>query len=210
MKIYFWSVLTVLILAGCGSSEPGLMDPAATGEQAPENFKVRFETTRGPFVVEVHRDWAPIGADRFYNLVKMGYFSDIALFRVIKGFVVQFGISGDPEVSARWKDAAIPDEPVRAQNRRGFLTYAMGGPNSRTTQLFISLVDNVRLDRMGFAPFGEVVEGMTIVDSFYGGYGEGAPQGQGPSQDRIYAEGNRYLRESFPKLDYIVKAEIVN
>jgi len=210
MKLYYWLALALLVLAGCQGSQPELMEPTTATETAPDLYKVRFESTRGPFTVEVHRDWAPMGADRFYNLVRIGYFEDVAIFRVIKGFVVQFGISGDPDVNAKWKDAAIPDEPVRAQNRRGFITYAMGGPNSRTTQLFINLADNVRLDRMGFAPFGEVVEGMTVVDSFYGGYGEGAPQGQGPSQDRIYAEGNSYLRESFPKLDYIVKAEIVN
>lgn len=207
-SLRFWWLWLLVLPAGCGAQPTALTDPAQANGQAPETYRVRCETTRGPFTIEVTRAWAPLAADRFYNLVRVGYLNDVAFFRVIRGFVVQFGINGDPEVSARWKDASIPDEPVRAQNLRGYVTFAMAGPNSRTTQLFINLADNVRLDRMGFAPFGRVVEGMEVVELLYAGYGEGEPRGQGPSQDRIYAEGNRYLRESFPKLDYLVKAEL--
>lgn len=197
-------------LFGCAGHHPGLLDPASANETAPERFRVQFQTTQGPFLVESVRNWSPQGVDRFYNLVKIGFFQDVAFFRVIDGFVVQFGIAGDPEVSSAWQEAGIPDEPVRVSNARGFLTFAMGGPNSRTTQFFINLADNRRLDRMQFAPIGHVVEGMDVVDSLYDGYGEGAPQGQGPSQDRIQAEGNAYLRENFPQLDYIVEANLVD
>lgn len=190
-------------------SPSALLDPASASERAPERFRVRFDTTRGPFTVEGVREWAPRGADRFYNLVRIGYFDDVAFFRVIGGFVVQFGISGNPAVNEKWRVAAIQDEPVRTSNQRGFLTYAMGGPNTRTTQLFINLVDNPQLDEMSFAPFGQVVEGIDVVDSLYADYGEGAPRGRGPAQDRIHSEGNRYLRENFPRLDYIVKAALV-
>ncbi len=189
--------------------ESALLDPSLATERAPDRFRVRFETTRGPFTVEAVREWAPRGTDRFYNLVRIGFFEDLAFFRVIDGFVIQFGISGNPEVGGRWRTAALEDEPVRASNRRGYITYAMGGPNSRTTQLFINLADNARLDDMGFAPFGQVVEGMGVVDSLYSEYGEGAPRGRGPAQDRIHSEGNRYLREHFPRLDYIVKVELI-
>ncbi len=207
-KVWLWCLAVLVLLAGCGAHSSALTEPGQANQQAPDSYRVRCQTTRGPFTIEVTRDWAPLAADRFYNLVRVGYLDDVAFFRVIRGFVVQFGINGDPEVSARWKDASFPDEPVRAQNLRGFVSFAMAGPNSRTTQLFINLADNVRLDRMGFAPFGRVVEGMEVVELLYAGYGEGEPRGQGPSQDRIYAEGNRYLRESFPRLDYLVKAEI--
>lgn len=205
----WYALLGAVFLVGCDSHHPDLMDPARASERSPEVYRVRIETTRGPFTVEVNRAWAPLGADRFYNLVRLGYFEDVAFFRVVRGFVVQFGINGDPEVSARWKDAALQDDPVRAQNIRGSVTFAMAGPNSRTTQLFINLADNIRLDRTGFAPFGRVVEGMEVVDLLYAGYGEGEPRGQGPSQDLIYGEGNRYLREQYPKLDYLVSAEIL-
>ncbi len=207
-KVWLWCLAMLVLPAGCGAHPSALTEPGQANQQAPDSYRVRCQTTRGPFTIEVTRDWAPLAADRFYNLVRVGYLDDVAFFRVIRGFVVQFGINGDPEVSARWKDASFPDEPVRAQNLRGFVSFAMAGPNSRTTQLFINLADNVRLDRMGFAPFGRVVEGMEVVELLYAGYGEGEPRGQGPSQDRIYAEGNRYLRESFPRLDYLVKAEI--
>jgi peptidyl-prolyl cis-trans isomerase A (cyclophilin A) len=172
-------------------------------------FQVRFETTKGPFVVEVHRDWAPRGADRFYNLVKLGYYDDVTFFRVIDDFMVQFGIHGDPEVSAVWRDAQIPDDPVKQSNTRGMVTYATAGPGTRTTQIFINYKDNSALDAQGFAPFGRVVEGMSVVDSLYSGYGEGAPRGAGPRQDRAQAEGNAYFRGDFPRLDHIQKAEIV-
>jgi peptidyl-prolyl cis-trans isomerase A (cyclophilin A) len=143
-------------------------------------------------------------------LVEIGFFEDIALFRVLDGFVAQFGISGDPKISEKWRGATIKDEPVKASNLKGYLTYAKGGPNTRTTQFFINLADNVNLDQMGFPPFGRVVEGMSVIESFYSGYGEGAPRGRGPDQGYIQTRGNQYLGSQFPKLDYIKNATILN
>jgi peptidyl-prolyl cis-trans isomerase A (cyclophilin A) len=196
--------------AGEGPASP-LFNPRseAMNQTAPATFKAKFETSKGDFIVEVQRDWAPHGADRFYNLVKHGFYDEVRFFRVISGFMAQFGISGDPEVSAVWREQRIPDDPVKQSNKRGFITYATAGPNTRTTQLFINYGDNSRLDRMGFAPFGRVTEGMEVVDQLYAGYGEGAPQGKGPSQARIQAEGNAYLNKDFPQLDYIKRATIV-
>jgi len=177
---------------------------------APAEFKVKITTSQGPFTLTIHRTWAPLGADRFYNLVRGGYYDNVRFFRVIRGFMCQFGIHGDPSVSASWKEARISDDPVIETNTRGRLTFATSGPNTRTTQLFISFNNsNARLDAMGFAPFGEVTEGMDVVDKLYAGYGEGAPQGTGPNQGRIQAEGNAYLKELFPELDYIKKAELL-
>lgn len=190
------------------SINSGLSNPAEAQEQAPEQFKVLFETTKGPFTLEVNRDWAPLGADRFYNLVQVGYFENIAFFRVLDGFVAQFGIHGDPEISRAWRNANIADDSVKESNRRGYITYAMAGPNTRTTQLFINLVNNPRLDGMNFAPFGRIVEGMDVVDSLHSGYGEGAPHGRGPSQAHIQQQGNEYLKRDFPELDYVLSAEI--
>jgi peptidyl-prolyl cis-trans isomerase A (cyclophilin A) len=186
----------------------GLANPAALKEQAPPVYKVDFDTTKGPFVIEVHRDWAPNGADRFYNLVKNGFFDDDRFFRVVEGFMVQFGINGDPKVSAVWREARIKDDPVRISNKRTFVTFATAGPNTRTTQVFISYGNNSNLDGQGFAPFGQVVSGMKVVDSLYSGYGEGAPGGRGPDQTKVQAEGNAYLGSAFPNLDYIKKATI--
>ena len=185
-----------------------LLSPAALNEQAPPVYKVKFDTSKGTFVVEVHRDWAPIGADRFYNLVKNGFYDDDRFFRVVQGFMVQFGINGNPQVSAQWENADIKDDPVKQSNKPGFITFATRGPNSRTTQVFINYNDNGRLDAMGFAPFGQVTQGLEVVQALYGGYGEGAPRGAGPSQPKIQAEGNAYLTSQFPKLDYIRKATI--
>jgi len=177
---------------------------------APEVVKVKFETTQGDFIVEVHRDWAPLGADRFLELVKAHYYDGCKFFRVIKGFMAQFGINGDPKVTAVWQRNSIKDDAVKESNRKGYLTYAMAGPNTRTTQLFINLVDNGRLDSSGFAPFGKVADGgMEVVEKLFSGYGEGAPQGQGPSQAQITAKGNPYLEANFPRLDSIKKATIV-
>ena len=194
---------------GAGASEPALLDPFAATETAPDTFKVKFETTKGDFVVEVTRAWAPLGADRFYNLVKLGYFEDIAFFRVLDGFMAQFGLHGTPEVTRAWKTAPIKDDPVKESNKRGTLSFATSGPNTRTTQLFINFNDNVPLDKMGFSPFGKVVEGMEVVDSLYKEYGEGAPKGSGPDQGKIEREGNAYLKARFPKLDYIERATLV-
>jgi len=180
----------------------------AQSEQAPPTYKVKFETSKGNFVVEVHRDWAPKGADRFYNLVKSGFYNDTRFFRVISGFMAQFGINGNPQTMAQWRDKPIEDDPVKQSNKRGMLTFAMAGPNTRTTQVFINYADNSRLDDMGFAPIGQVVSGMDVVDKLYAGYGEGAPRGSGPSQALIQEQGNAYLQKSFPKLDYIKKAMI--
>lgn len=186
-----------------------LTQPAKLTEKAPDTFKVKFDTTKGSFTVQVTRAQAPNGADRFYNLVRAGFFKDIAFFRVINGFMCQFGIHGDPKVSAAWREANITDDPVKASNTRGAITFATAGPNTRTTQLFINFGDNSQLDHMGFAPFGKVIEGMDVVDKINAEYGEGAPGGRGPSQGRVQAEGNAYLKKDFPNLDYIKSATIV-
>ena len=182
----------------------------ATKEEAPvpAQYTVELDTTKGTIVIDVHRDWAPHGADRFYELVKSGYFTDVAFFRVISGFMAQVGISGDPALNEEWRAKPIPDDPVKASNTRGTVTFATSGPDSRTTQFFINFGDNSRLDGMGFSPFGKVKD-MAPVDALYNGYGEGAPRGRGPSQPRMQSEGNSYLRESFPKLDYIKSAKII-
>ena len=190
-------------------SAPDFTDPDKLKEKSPESFKVKFETTKGNFTVEVTRSLSPNGADRFYNLVRSGYFKDVAFFRVIPGFMCQFGIHGDPKISAAWRKAQIPDDPVKGSNTRGAITFATGGPNTRTTQLFISFGDNNRLDNSGFSPFGKVTEGMDVVDKINGEYGEGAPAGRGPNQGRIQAEGNAYLKKDFPNLDYIKSATVV-
>jgi len=174
-----------------------------------EEFKVEFNTSQGVFVVEVKRESSPNGADRFYELVKGGLYNDCRFFRVISGFMAQFGINGDPEVSAKWRDSPISDDPVVESNVRGAISFAMAGPNTRTSQLFINFNDNTNLDGMGFSPFGHVVEGMDVVDKLYSGYGEGAPSGNGPDQGRVQYEGNEYLKSDFPDLDYIIEAKVV-
>ena len=194
--------------AAAGSAPSALLNPARATEKAPDVFKAKFTTTKGDFVDEVHRDWAPNGADRLYNLVKIGYFEDVAFFRDVAGFMVQFGIHGRPDVSAAWRGAMIPDDPNKQSNTRGTVCFAMAGPNTRTTQLFVTFGDSSFLDAQGFSPFGKVVQGMDVVDSLYSGYGEGAPQGQGPDQGRIQMEGNGYLRKDFPKMDYIKTARL--
>ena len=185
-----------------------LRNPAALTEQAPASYKADFDTSRGKFTVTVTRAWAPIGADRFYNLVKNGFYDDVRFFRVINGFMAQFGIHGTPTIQAAWRRVPLKDDPVKQSNKRGFLTFATAGPNTRTTQLFINFRDNANLDGMGFAAFGEVTTGMDVVDMIYSGYGEGAPRGRGPDQGRLQAEGNAYLAKDFPKLDYIKTATI--
>ena len=185
-------------------ASPGFTDPAKLTEKAPETFKVQFDTTKGKFTIEVTRSLSPNGADRFYNLVRSGYFKDIAFFRVIPGFMCQFGIHGDPKVSAKWRDANITDDPVKGSNTRGTITFATAGPNTRTTQLFINFGNNTRLDGMGFSPFGKVIEGMDVVDKINGEYGEGAPGGRGPDPGR--SDGRQRLSEkrfSEPRLHQI-------
>ncbi len=204
------SVLTLLALSGAAFGEGNpLLDPAAVSETAPATYKAKFETSKGDFVIEVTREWSPLGADRFYTLVKHGFYDETRFFRVLKGFVVQWGMHGDPDVTAAWRGAPIKDEPVLQGNEKGYITYAKGGPNSRTTQVFINLEANSRLDGMGFSAFGKVSEGMEVVKALYGGYGEGAPRGRGPGQGQIASKGNDYLINNFPKLDYIKKATII-
>lgn len=176
--------------------------------QAPDQYTVELDTTKGAIVIDVRREWAPHGADRFYELVQNGYYTDVAFFRVIGGFMAQVGISGDPATNSEWREKRIPDDPVKASNTRGTVTFATSGPDSRTTQFFINFGDNSRLDGMGFAPFGKVKD-MAPVDALYDGYGEGAPRGRGPSQGLIQTRGNAYLQESFPNLDYIKGAKIL-
>jgi peptidyl-prolyl cis-trans isomerase A (cyclophilin A) len=196
---------------GSGGAAPALAKPdkTALAKPAPDSFRVAVETSKGTFTILAHRDWAPRGVDRFYHLVQAGFYDDTRFFRVLSGFMAQFGINGDPRVSAAWEPLTIPDDSVKQTNKRGMVTFAMGGPDTRTTQLFINYGDNANLDAMGFPPIGEVVDGMAVVDSLYAGYGEGAPQGSGPDQTRIATEGNAYLKQSFPQLDFIRTARIV-
>ena len=205
------TLLPVLALAAFATpvlAQGNLSNPAGLREAAPATYKARFETSKGVFVIQVNRDWAPVGADRFYNLVKNGFFDNARFFRVVRSFMVQFGIHGDPAIQKNWRTAGMKDDPVRASNKRGNITFATAGPNTRTTQVFINFKDNESLDGQGFAPFGQVVSGMEIVDSLYSGYGEGAPSGRGPDQSRIQAEGNAYLMRDFAQLDFIKKATI--
>lgn len=198
-----------LIAANQSATSEALRNPAGLSETAPATYTANFDTSAGSFVITVHREWAPHGADRFYNLVKHGFYNDARFFRAVPGFMVQFGLHGNPVISALWRNARIPPDKVTQSNRRGYVTFAMGAsPDTRTTQVFINFVNNARLDAMGFAPFGEVTTGMDVVDKIYTGYGEGAPRGKGPAQPRIQAEGNAYLTKEFPRLDYVKTATI--
>jgi peptidyl-prolyl cis-trans isomerase A (cyclophilin A) len=185
------------------SRHPALLDPSRAATKAPATFRVRFDTTKGSFTVAVTRAWAPLGADRFYNLVKAGFYDEAGFFRVVRGFVVQFGLNADPQVNQAWERARIADDPVRESNRRGRLTFATAGPGTRTTQLFINTADNAGLDGQGFSPFGEVVEGLSVVDTLYEGYGDG------PNQELITNQGNVYLKAQFPRLDFIRTARVL-
>jgi len=182
---------------------PSLLNPASLHLHGPAVFQARFTTTAGNFVIEVHRDWGPLGADRFYNLVRRGFFTNAAFFRVVPGFVVQFGLNADPAINKAWKDADLKDDPVAQSNKRATVVYATAGPNTRTTQFFINYADNARLDTMGFAPFGTVIEGMDVVDKIYPGYGEQ------PGQDQITTQGDAYISRNFPKIDKIKSAVVV-
>lgn len=188
-------------LAACGTKQSSSAGARST---APDSFRVAFATSRGPFTVEVTRALAPHGADRFYHLVSIGYFTNVRFFRVVPGFIVQFGLSGNPALNVEWASNTIPDDSVKEMNAKGTIVFATAGPNTRSNQFFINLADNHRLDAMGFAPFGRVVDGMAVVDSIYSGYGEA------PDQSRITAEGDAYLSANFPKLDYITSAKIVD
>lgn len=206
------------ILSACSSAPKETKEtPTPAAEQpkplaTPAVFRARFDTTKGPFVVEVHRDWAPLGADRFYQLIHESYYNGAGFYRVVPGFVVQFGISKSPYQNQHWSGMTIPDDPVKEHNRRGTITYASAGPNTRTTEVFINLTDNSsKLDNQGFAPFGTVVDGMhTVVDRLYSGYGDIAPMGgRGPDPDQIKTQGNVYLQTQFPNLDYIKTVELL-
>ncbi len=205
--------LTVLmgLFLGCKpESPPAKRESAkpATPEHAPAIFRVKFETSKGPFVLEVHREWAPLGADRFYELTRSGFYNGARFFRVVRNFVVQFGVNGDPSVSRLWSAMRIPDDPVREKNRKGTITFARSGPQTRTTQVFLNLRDNTALDRQGFAPFGKVISGMDVIERFYSAYGDMPPRGNGPDPSQIELQGNRYLEMRFPRLDYIESANI--
>ena len=187
-------------------AKPSLMNPASLKVKAPEVYKAQFTTTKGDFVVEIHRDWSPNGADRFYNLVKSGFYDDASFFRVIPGFVVQFGMNAKPAVEAVWQKANIRDDAVKQSNKKGYVVFATAVPNTRTTQVFINLGDNTSLDAQGFSPFGTVVEGMDVVEKFYSGYGDPP---RGPDQGLVASQGKAYLDKNFSKLDSIKTAKIV-
>lgn len=202
------AVLVLSALAFCGCSKQ-TSETARGDEKAPDSYKVRLDTSKGQFEIAVTRSWAPLGADRFYTLVKSGFYDGARFFRVRPGFVVQFGIAGDPAVNAKWRNANLQDDPVLQSNRTGTITYAAErSPNTRSTQVFINLADNARLDATRFAPFGAVMQGMDVVQQLYSDYGEIAPMGTGPDEGRGEAEGNAYFEREFPKLDYIKKATI--
>jgi peptidyl-prolyl cis-trans isomerase A (cyclophilin A) len=203
------AAVAFMAFAGCSQQQPSPLLTPAEDVRAPDTFRVQFETGKGRFVVEAHRAWAPLGADRFYTLVTNRFYDGNKFFRVLPGFVAQFGMHGDPDVTEVWEPRTLADDSVTQSNQEAFVTFATGGPNTRTTQIFINTRDNRRLDAMGFAPFGRVVSGMNVVHQLYGGYGEGPPGGGGPSQDRIRDEGNRYLNRFHPRLDSIIRARVV-
>jgi peptidyl-prolyl cis-trans isomerase A (cyclophilin A) len=213
-------VFAVLVAAGCGGgpdaeepTDPRLTDPLLRGadqyaETAPAQYQVRLETSAGAVVIQVHRAWAPLGADRFYNLAKGGFYDDTRVYRIVPGFMAQFGVSGNPYVNQVWKSEYLVDDPVTETNARGRVAFAKGGLHTRTTEVFVSFKDNAALDDEGFAPFGEVIEGMDVVDAFYADYGDGPPRGDGPYQAMAAARGNEYLDADFPELTRILRATV--
>ena len=201
--------MAVAAIAACGQQQPSPLLTPTEDVRAPDSFAVEFETSKGRFVVQAHRAWAPRGVDRFYTLVTNRFYDGNKFFRVLPGFVAQFGMHGNPKVTEVWEPRTLMDDSVTQSNQEGFITFATGGPNTRTTQLFISTRDNRRLDAMGFAPFGQVVSGMNVIHQLNSRYGEGPPQGSGPDQDRIRDQGNVYLNRFFPQLDSIVRARVV-
>jgi peptidyl-prolyl cis-trans isomerase A (cyclophilin A) len=213
--------LLVLVVAGaCGGAsdtdeevDPRLRDPLLRPqrfqETAPDRYRVQLETSAGNVVIDVHRDWAPLGADRFYNLVEGGFYDDTRIYRVLEGFMAQFGLNGNPYVNQVWKSEYLVDDPVLETNARGRVAFAKGGLHTRTTEIFISTKDNAPLDGEGFTPLGEVVEGMEVVDAFYAAYGDGPPRGSGPYQAMAAARGNEYLDAEFPELTRIIRATVL-
>ena len=205
-------VVAVAAAAACGNSQSSPLrnpHPDSLARPAPDSFRVEFTTSKGRIVMQAVRAWAPQGVDRFHYLASNRYYDGTKFFRNLRGFMAQFGIHGDPDVNGVWADRTIPDDSVRQSNLRGYVSYAMGGPDTRSTQLFINKADNDHLDAMGFAPIGRVVEGMHVVDQLYEGYGEGPPGGLGPDQSRIMRQGNRYLQSFFPRLDSIVGTRVL-
>ena len=205
--IFVVSFTTQVGFAIAQDDENPVMNPDKANEKAPAQFTVEVETTKGNFTIEVNRDWSPKGADRFYNLVKIGYFKDIAIFRAIKGFMFQFGIHGDPKVSAKWRRATIDDDEGKdgISNQEGYISYASAGPNTRTTQMFVNLGDNARLDSMGFTPFGKVTKGLDVVKKINTEYGENTRE----VQPRFQAQGNKFIKERYPNIDYIKSVKLV-
>jgi peptidyl-prolyl cis-trans isomerase A (cyclophilin A) len=210
----------ILALSGCGGDDggrsaatdddrPDFYYPGRLTETAPETFQARFETSAGDFVVEVRREWSPRGADRFYNLVRTGFYDGQRIYRVVPGFMSQWGLHGDPVATYQWRDQFIDDDPVVVSNTRGRVTFATCDVDCRISEIFVNTDDNVELDAQGFSPFGEVVEGMETVDAFYGQYGDGPPRGEGPYQAQVRAEGNAYLDAEFPELTRIERGVIV-
>ena len=189
-------------------SHEGLTNPSLAKQTAPDKFSVELDTTKGSIILDVDRALAPNGADRFYNLVTVGYYTDIAFFRVVDNFMAQVGLHGEPSINKTWRDHRIQDDPVRTSNKRGTVSYATSGPNARTSQFFINYKDNGRLDSMGFSPFATVRD-MTVADALYAGYGDGPPSGRGPQQGRIHREGNNYLKGEFGQLDFIKSARVI-
>ncbi len=204
----FWLLLAVMALTGCGGqSQSKPQAAAAEPTPVPDVYRVRFETSKGDFVVEVTKKWAPNGAERFHRLVETGFYDDCRFFRVVRDFIVQWGINGEPRTESLWRNLTFADDKVRQNNRRGTITFAMAGKNTRTTQVFINLKENFSLNASGFAPFGQVVEGMdTVVDRLYKFYGDMPPRGSGPDPTQIEMRGNSYLLSQFPRLDYIKRA----
>jgi peptidyl-prolyl cis-trans isomerase A (cyclophilin A) len=223
MKVSLFASLTasvVALLVACSRRSP-LLEPSAKklAAVAPDSFRVAFQTSRGNFTVAAHRAWSPAAVDRFHYLVTHGFYDGARFFRVVPGFVAQFGITGKPGLDSVWTSHRLPDEPVKHSNTRGTLAFARSGPRTRSVQLFINLANNERLDTspppgddgepLGFPPFAEVIEGMSVVDSLYGGYGEGPPRSTGPDQGKLRKEGNAYLERAFPKLDSIVATRVI-
>jgi peptidyl-prolyl cis-trans isomerase A (cyclophilin A) len=209
---FFIAGLFLATIPSCASGPSGdravLLDSTRSAEPAPEMFRVQMETTRGPVVIEIHHAWSPWAVDRFYYLVRHGFYDGGRFFRVLPGYIAQFGIHGEPQIAASWRGRLFPDDTVKHQsNLRGRVSFASAGPHTRNTQIFINLRDNPNLD-LGYAPIGQIVEGMSAVDSLYSGYGEGPPGGTGPDQSRIFGEGTAYLERAYPKLDYIKTARI--
>jgi peptidyl-prolyl cis-trans isomerase A (cyclophilin A) len=227
-----FSSLTLLVAASlvgaCGGGEPQeqastqeaaqaepVLDPASPlltpeelTEAAPATYRVRFETSVGTIVVQVNKAWSPNGADRFYNLVKNGYYDDTRFYRVVEGFMAQFGLKGVNAIDQAWRNASFPDDPFTRSNGRGTITFAHAGANTRTTQVFFNFKDNTHLDPSGFTPFGEVVEGLDVMDRIYSGYGELPPAGKGPDYGKAWVQGNKYLDQDFPEMTKVISATL--